>query len=189
MGLITLTTPVMVQLIFGLEPPTVSKITSFTGLIPGLEIQFPEGWSGIKMNNASLNMATPTGISNNTLPNPAGPLDMASMFILAGDLLKYDPFHLNGSGVSTFLDSVKKNPEMANCIITSSSPVKINTIFGEKVVLQCDNAQKKDIIYGFASEGKNVIQINFAGSSVDTLSFIENRAVNSKNKDSKSNRY
>ena len=155
--------------------PTVSDITSFVSEFNGtkIEIPFPEGWSGIKMNNVSLNMASPNGFDPITmLPKTGGPLDSVTLAIYPGDAYQNDALPLKGFHATSFADYISKVPDeqkqlflgFRECKVIDDSVEKLNGYNSEKTILQCGPSAKKGVVYTFASDNRYLILVAYGGT-------------------------
>jgi hypothetical protein len=158
---------------FAQTTPTVTTITTYTAEFNGTKIQipFPEGWTGIKMNNASLNMASPNGFDpKKILPKLGGPLDSVNLAIYPGDAYQNDALPLKGYHLTSFADYITKVPDeqkqlylgFRGCNVINDSLEKINGYDSEKTSLQCGEA-KKGLVYIFASDNKYLILVAYGG--------------------------
>lgn len=156
-----------------ISEPIVSDITSFVSDFNGtkIEIPFPEGWTGIKMNNVSLNMASPNGFDPKTiLPKPGGPLDSVNLAVYPGDVYQYDVLPLKGYRATSFADYITKVPDeqkqlylgFRGCSVIGDSLEKVNGYDSEKTSIQCGEA-KKGVVYTFASDNKYLILVAYGG--------------------------
>ena len=163
------------QYVFAQSAPTVSNITSFVAEFNDtkIEIPFPEGWAGIKMNNASMNFANPNGYDPQTMqPKMGAPLDKVALQINPGDVYQYDVLPLKGYDLSSFAEYITKVPDdkkqrflgFTGCQVVSESLVRIKAYDSEKTSLQCGPSGIKMVVYSFASDNRFLILMTYAGT-------------------------
>jgi hypothetical protein len=124
----------------------------------GLQIEFPDGWSGIGF--AGMAVVVPGGIEE---VDETSSIETSAIMIMALPRMEFSNAF---SSLGALNEQVEANANDQNCRIQKYAYTKVNSIDGIQIVAECDSSEEYSNVnmYGVMSE-KNFVLVAFAAKT------------------------